>query len=77
MTDKAKERIRVLLADDHAILREGLASLMEKQADIAVVGEAEDGNECLEKVAALIPDVVVLDIKLPGISGIEVCGQLK
>ena len=62
MSDKAQERIRVLLADDHAILREGLTSLMEKQPDIAVVGEAEDGKECLEKAAALLPDVVVLDI---------------
>ena len=70
-------KIRVLLADDHAILREGLASLIEKQTDIAVVGEAEDGSECLDKAAVLVPDVVVLDIKLPGISGIEVCRQLK
>ncbi|MDD3719127.1 MAG: response regulator transcription factor [Actinomycetota bacterium] len=77
MSDKAQERIRVLLADDHAILREGLTSLMEKQPDIAVVGEAEDGKECLEKAAALLPDVVVLDIKLPGMSGIEVCRRLK
>jgi two-component system response regulator DegU len=77
MADKAQERIRVLLADDHAILREGLASLIEKQPDILVVGEAEDGSECLEKTSALIPDVVVLDIKLPGMSGIEVCKQLK
>ncbi len=66
-----------MLADDHAILREGLASLMEKQPDIAVVGGAEDGEECLEKAAALLPDVVVLDIKLPGMSGIEVCRRLK
>jgi len=50
---------------------------MEKQPDIAVVGEAEDGKECLEKAAALLPDVVVLDIKLPGMSGIEVCRRLK
>jgi DNA-binding NarL/FixJ family response regulator len=77
MPETAGERIRVLLADDHAILREGLASLMEKQPDIVVVGEAEDGKECLERAAALIPDVVVLDIKLPGMSGIEVCRQLK
>jgi len=70
-------KIRVLLADDHAILREGLASLIEKQTDIDVVGEAEDGSECLDKAAVLVPDVVVLDIKLPGMSGIEVCRQLK
>lgn len=73
MTDK----IRVLLADDHAILREGLASLIEKQPGIMVVGEAEDGGECLKKAAALVPDVVVLDIKLPDVPGIEVCRELK
>jgi len=77
VTEKQRERLRVLLADDHAILREGLASLMEKQPDIAVVGGAEDGKECLEKAAALMPDIVVLDIKLPGMSGIEVCRRLK
>ncbi len=69
--------IRVLLADDHAILREGLASLMEKQRDIEVVGEASDGEECLEKADLLRPDLVVLDIKLPGMSGIETCRLLK
>lgn len=77
MTEKQRERLRVLFADDYVILREGLASLMEKQPDIAVVGGAEDGKECLEKAAALMPDIVVLDIKLPGMSGIEVCRRLK
>jgi DNA-binding NarL/FixJ family response regulator len=72
-----EQQIRVLITDDHAILREGLASLIEKQADILVVGEAEDGNECLEKVAVLVPDVVVMDIKVQGISGIEACRRLK
>jgi DNA-binding NarL/FixJ family response regulator len=71
------DQIRVLLADDHAILREGLMSLIEKQSDIVVVGEAEDGNEALEKAAALAPDVVVMDIKVPGMSGIEACRLLK
>lgn len=71
------EKIRVLLADDHAILREGLTSLIEKQPDIVVVGEAEDGNGALEKAAALAPDVVVMDIKVPGMSGIEACRLLK
>jgi DNA-binding NarL/FixJ family response regulator len=71
------EKIRVLITDDHAILREGLNSLIEKQEDIDVVGEAEDGNQCLKKAAELEPDVVVLDLKIPGISGIEACRQLK
>ena len=66
-----------MITDDHAILREGLASLIEKQDDILVVGEAEDGNECLEKVAVLVPDVVVMDIKVPGISGIGACRRVK
>lgn len=70
-------KVKVLLADDHAILREGLASLIEKQGDIVVVGEAESGEECLEKAAELSPEVVVLDIKLPGMSGIEACRLLK
>ncbi|OFW56702.1 MAG: hypothetical protein A2W01_02835 [Candidatus Solincola sediminis] len=71
------DKIKVLITDDHAILREGLSSLIEKQPDIVVVGEAEDGNQCLEGVTSLKPDVVVLDIKIPGVSGIEVCRQLK
>ena len=71
------DKIRVLLADDHAILREGLTSLIEKQPDIVVVGEAEDGKGALEKAAALAPDVVVMDIKVPGMSGIEACRLLK
>ncbi|MBC7228884.1 MAG: response regulator transcription factor [Actinobacteria bacterium] len=70
-------RIRVLLVDDHAILREGLASLIEKQDDITVVGEAEDGAASLQKAETLLPDVVVLDIKLADMSGIEVCRRLK
>lgn len=77
MADKVGDKIRVVITDDHAILREGLASLMEKQPDIVVVAEAEDGRECLEKAAALLPDVVVMDIKIPGISGIEACRRLK
>ncbi len=74
---KEKAGVRILLADDHAILREGLASLMEKQQDMAVVGEAACGEECLEKADLLRPDLVVMDIKLPGMSGIEACRLLK
>jgi DNA-binding NarL/FixJ family response regulator len=69
--------IRVLLVDDHAILREGLASLMEKQPDLEVVGEAESGEESLARAESLRPDVVIMDIRLQGISGIEACRMLK
>ncbi|MEJ5187323.1 MAG: response regulator transcription factor, partial [Candidatus Geothermincolales bacterium] len=72
-----KEAIKVMLVDDHAILREGLASLLEKQPDLVVVGEAESGEESLAQADRLRPDVVIMDIKLQGISGIEACRMLK
>jgi len=71
------EIIRVILVDDHAILREGLASLLEGEEDIAVVGQAGEGGECLRLVGDLRPDVVILDINLPGMSGIDVCHSVK
>lgn len=69
--------IRVLITDDHAILREGLISSIGNKPGITVVGEAEDGNECLNEAERLQPDVVIMDIKMVGISGIEACQQLK
>ncbi|MFQ5340429.1 MAG: response regulator [Anaerolineae bacterium] len=66
-----KDRIRVLVADDHAILREGICSLLSLRPDIEVVGEAVDGREALEKVEALRPDVVLMDISMPGMDGVE------
>lgn len=62
---------RVLLVDDHKIMREGLISLLRDAVDIEVVAEAVDGREAIEKAALLVPDVVVMDLTLPGISGIE------
>src|SRR5881409_3686371 len=61
--------IRVLLVDDHETVREGLRLLVDAQADMQVVGEAGDGRDGLERVAALKPDVVVLDLTMPGMSG--------
>jgi len=63
--------IRVLLVDDHAMVREGIRALLQSHADFTVVGEAADGREAIEKVRALDPDVIVMDISLPAMGGIE------
>jgi len=69
--------IRILLADDHAILRRGLRALLEREGDMEVVGEAADGRETLKAVEELTPDVVVLDITMPNLNGIEAARQIQ
>lgn len=71
------EKIRVLLAEDHTIVRKGLCSLLDKETGIEVVGEAEDGREAIVKAEELHPDVVVMDIAMPGLNGLEATRQLK
>ena len=68
--------IRLLLVDDHKIVREALCSVLEREPDIAVVGQAGDGETALALVAELMPQVVLMDIAMPGISGIEVTRQI-
>lgn len=63
--------VRILIADDHAIVREGLKTILEAQSDIQIVGEAGNGREALEKAEALRPDVIMMDISMPELSGIE------
>ena len=70
-------KIRVLLADDHAVLREGLRSLLSLRDDIEVVGEATNGQVALEMVRQLRPDVVVMDIAMPVMDGLEATRRLK
>ncbi len=70
-------KIRVFLADDHLILREGIRSLLQKVQDIEVVGEAGDGVEAVAKVGQLLPDVVLMDITMPGMSGLEATREIK
>jgi DNA-binding NarL/FixJ family response regulator len=63
--------IRILLADDHKLLREGLRSLISEQPDMSVVAEAEDGRSAVQLAARLSPDIVIMDISMPGMNGIE------
>ncbi len=69
--------IRILLADDHTLFRQGIVSLLEKHNKLKVVGEAANGREALGKVRKLRPDLVLLDISMPGPSGIDVISRIK
>ena len=69
--------IRVLIADDHAVVRQGLRTFLDLQEDIEVVGEAADGAEALDAAERLAPDVVLLDLVMPGIDGIEAIRRLR
>jgi DNA-binding NarL/FixJ family response regulator len=68
--------IKILLADDHTIVRQGLRALIESESDLLVLGEASNGLETLEKTHSLDPDVVVLDLALPDIHGLEITRQI-
>ncbi|MFZ3062188.1 MAG: response regulator transcription factor [Actinomycetota bacterium] len=67
----------MLLADDHTILREGIRLLLEREPDLEVVGEAADGEETVEKTRECLPDVVVIDIGMPKMNGLEATRQIK
>lgn len=72
-----KAIISVVIADDHAILRAGLRMLLNAQSDIRVIAEAENGEETLKQVRVHKPDVLLLDIAMPGLSGVEVAGTVR
>ncbi len=69
--------IRVFLADDHAVVRRGLEALIETQADMVVVGTAVDGEEAVQQVDRLSPDVILLDIQMPRKNGVTAIGEIK
>ncbi len=70
-------KIRVFLADDHQLFREGIRSLLSRAPDIEVVGEAGDGQDAVAQVKTLVPDVVLMDISMPGMNGLEAAAQMK
>lgn len=69
--------IRVLLIDDHEVVRRGIASLLSVEDDLEVAGEAGDGESGIRRVGFDTPDVVLLDVRLPDMNGVEVCGEIK
>lgn len=73
----AKKGVNVMVVDDHEVVREGLVRILEKQGGIRVVAVAKSGEEALSKVEKFAPDVVIVDIQLPGINGIEVIRRIK
>lgn len=70
-------KIRILLADDHTILRAGLKMMLNAQPDMEVVGEAQDGKQAIQETQRLQPDIVLMDITMPDLNGIEATKQLK
>lgn len=70
-------KVRVLIVDDHVIVRDGVRMILEAQPDIEVVGEASDGREALEKARQLSPSVVLMDIAMPGMNGLEATAAIR
>jgi len=69
--------IRLVLADDHAIVREGLEALLKTEKDIEVVGQAGDGHQAIEAAIALAPNVMVMDVAMPELNGVEACRRIR
>ncbi|MFC1963682.1 response regulator, partial [Chloroflexota bacterium] len=77
LLDKITKRIKVLVVDDHSVVREGICALLSLQEDIEVVGEAVNGQDAIEKVLELVPDVTLMDIVMPIMSGLEATERIS
>lgn len=75
--DTPTPNIRILLAEDHKIVREGIYYLLEREPDLEVVGQADDGRAAIDKVTKLMPDIALIDMKMPELNGIEVTRQIS
>jgi len=71
------DKITILITDDHALVRQGIRAFLELQADLAVIGEADSGEDAVRKEAELVPDVALMDLVMPGIGGVEATRQVK
>jgi len=71
------KKIKVVVADDHTILRQGIKALLDNQEEIEVVGEAKDGREAIKAIEELSPDVILMDIAMPGLNGLEATRRIK
>lgn len=76
-TGTVMEKIRILLAEDHVVVREGTKKLLESQPDFEVIGEASDGEEAIDLARELHPEIIIMDISMPKLSGIEATRQIK
>jgi len=77
MAEQRSQKIRVLIADDSQVVRDGLTSILQAHPDLLVVGEAVDGEEATRKVQDLHPDLVLMDVEMPGASGLEATRRIK
>jgi NarL family two-component system response regulator LiaR len=76
MTDSGEKPIRVLLVDDHVVVRKGMRALLDREPGIEVVGEAENGEQAVHSAGRLRPDVILMDLEMPGTGGTEATGQI-
>jgi len=77
MSEQVPAKVRVLIADDHPVVREGLVTMLSRENDIEVVGEAQNGKVAIDKARELRPDIVLMDLRMPEVDGIEAMRRIK